>query len=271
MKKQFLELHKLSLELAVQPLAEKLRAYADFFLDTVYGPWVDGSDLNSLDDFNFDLQILDCVTYVEVVLALVKTKPHLELVDFVREFTEVLRHIHYLDGIPNFLSRNHFMCVDWMVNNSNLLTDVTAQVSENIQIAEALINKPNWFAKHRIKPAADAKLPAAVVSNLAYIDTMDFLHSYQDLQPQFPDCSIVNIVRPSWDLTAQIGTHLNISHLGLVFNDRPAKTLLFYHATSVSKKVVKTTFFEYMTNQKDSPTIRGFNVLQIKPGYYNAG
>ena len=112
------ELTERSQELADLPLEVRLQEFCHCFLNSKYGGWEDGTDLESMDDFNFRLDTLDCVTYVEVVLALAKTAPG-------SSFTELLKRIHYKNGIPNFISRNHFTSLDWIPNNSFLVEDIT--------------------------------------------------------------------------------------------------------------------------------------------------
>ncbi len=276
MKEQLIELQKICLDLAEHPLQQRLQQLCKHFLGTAYGPWQDGTSLESLDDFNYQLKVLDCVTFVEVVLALAKTRPISNLELFIGEFESILRSIHYASGTANFISRNHFMCCDWIPNNKFMVEDITTSLSPNYKNAVALIDKLAWVQHHpimsssEISPEQTAKLQP-ITSNIPYIESNEFLNSTQHFINLFPDYSIVNIVRPNWDLTGRIGTHLNISHLGFAFKDRMQNDIIFYHATSEKQIVVQETLPVYLRRFIDSPTIRGFDVLVISPGYHHGG
>ena len=269
------ELQTKSEELIDAPLEVRLQHFAHSFLNITYGQWKDGSDLESLDDFNYQLDVLDCVTYVELVLALAKTHPD-------GNFIDLLRRLHYMAGTPNYISRNHFFSLDWIPNNAPIITDITPDVAFQMQVATAVIDKINWLKV--TKNITD--IPMHLIHQLQpqevrtpYISTTDLLDNQSSYFHAFPEYSICCIVRPNWDLTKQIGTHLNISHLGFVFKDHVTQTLRFYHASGSSTdkncdlpfKVVTIDLCEYMAKYLDSPTIRGLNVLGISPGYFNAG
>jgi hypothetical protein len=268
MNAQLKMLHDLCSKLDANEIKSRLIALCDVFLGCKYGPWQDGTSLESLDDFKYQLDQLDCVTYTEVVLALAKTKPVADTHDFVGKFENTLAQLHYAGGITTFKARNHFMCLDWIPNNKHMVADITGVLTANTKTAAALIDKANWM---RHKKNYTLENAPAVETFVPYIETDYLLGNYSSLVKQFPEYCIVNIVRPNWDLTATIGTRLNISHLGLAFKNPQTDDIDFYHATSERMLVVKETLQVYMQRHKDSPTIRGINVLAISPGYSNAG
>ncbi len=83
----------------------------------------------------------------------------------------------------------------------------------------------------------------------------------------FPPVSVVEIVRPNWNIRDQIGTNLLVSHMGFVFQDKNAPNeqncLRFYHASSDKMQVVDVLFSEYLSQFVDSPTIKGVHVLKV--------
>jgi hypothetical protein len=272
-----LKVQNLCLQLKGQPLSLRLHTLAEFFLGTDYGPWSDGSSIESLDDFNYQLNLLDCVTFVEVALALAKTKPTDSFPEFSKSFEKLLALIHYANGVTNFASRNHFMCMDWIANNKFIVEDITLSLSANTKIASAEIDKAAWTKKHNLYKDINADLPPKIAdkfkpytSRLPYIETTEFLANTSKFKDNFPEYCIVNIVRPNWEMRDKIGTNLNISHLGFAFKDPKTKDLSFYHATSEKKRVVKESLEDYLVRYQDSPTIKGINVLVISPGFYNA-
>jgi len=82
-----------------------------------------------------------------------------------------------------------------------------------------------------------------------------------DVLNAIPHGSMINIVRPNWDLERYIGTNLNISHQGIaIWRDG---RLYYRNASSLKKKVVDYDFVETFQNYLTSSTIKGFDVLKI--------
>lgn len=277
MNEQLPILHELCLRIANLDSKERLQILAEFFLNNKYGPWANGSGLETLDDFNYNLSILDCVTYVEVVLALFKVEPTASYAAFVNAFENMLRHIHYVNGKPNFLSSNHFFCVDWIENNKYLVDDLTATLTKNFKVAETIIDKLTWFKRHDVNKDRPQNFTesiqqqlAPLVSRVPYIETQELLTEYPRFVSVFPEYSLVTLVRPNWDITERIGTHLNISHVGFAIKDQPNSQLKFFHSTIEKSKVVQETLESYMQRHQESATIRGVSVLAISPGFYHA-
>jgi hypothetical protein len=273
-------LHKLCLSLTDADFAQRLEVLAKEFLGVSYGAWRDGSSLESLDDFNYDLNLLDCVLYVEVVVTLAKIDPRVTLDQFVHAFENLLRKIHYLNGEPSYLARNHIHCVDWIQNNKFMFDDITCSLSSSYKVAETLIDKLSWLKRQKpcegvsAFPEHIAQAMPIQQSQVPYIASEEILTNYSHFVATFPEYSIVNIVRPNWDITERIGTHLNISHLGFAIKDRLSKDqsytqIKFYHATIEKNEVVQETLDVYLQRHLSSPTIRGINILAVSPGYWN--
>lgn len=278
MNNKLVDLQKLCLAIKGDEFAKRLETIAKFFIGVKYGPWQDGSSLESLDDFNYDLDTLDCVTYVEVVLALTKIYPVENFAQFKRNFLDMLQAIHYAKSVPKYLARNHIHCLDWIANNNSLFSDITTTICPTHKIASTTIDKLSWIKRQKVSLDLLLNFPAHIEqqlqpqeSHVPYIESTELLNNYAKYVANFPDCAIVNIVRPNWDLREKIGTHLNISHLGFAIKDQLNNNLKFFHATSEKLQVVQETLDIYMQRQLASPTIKGINVLAIKPEYCNAG
>lgn len=267
------KLHNHAMQLADAKSASRLLGLCEFFLGTKYGAWQHGTTIESLDDFNYDLTALDCVTYVEVVLALLKTKPSSDFDLFTQAFLRHLRHIHYANGIPNFLNSNHFTCIDWIVNNKYILEDMTSLLPCQTQVASTQIDKLTWFKRHKINANNLQDFPEHVKERLAiqesqvpYIETAVLLQEYAKFMDLLPEYCVLNLVRPNWNLVEKIGTHLNISHMGFAIKDSMNAQIKFYHATIESMSVVVENLDQYMQRHVKSPTIGGVNILAISPG-----
>lgn len=241
---------------------QKISSLCEYFLNADFGDLPNGSDLFSADDFSYQLDLFDCVTYVETILAFALCDASKSVSEFQKQFEENLKKIRYKDGYPSFINRNHFMSLDWLPNNSWMLQDITAKLIDNPEMATAQIDKSGWLKKHKNMShfvAPDISIKEATVP---YIKLTFVIDNYNQFCTMCPDFFIANIVRPNWDLVEQIGTHLNISHLGLAIKQADS-TLRFFHSSIIPKKAVSIDLKDYLIQYLDSPTIKGINLCQV--------
>lgn len=228
----------------------------------------------------YRVDAFDCETYVDTVLALA-------FANNLSSFNQYIRSIRYKNGHVSFIHRNHFTCLDWNQNNQKqklikdiTLSFVTKQGKPVAQTATALINKPAWYqhfstdiihtdttsktelAKRLIRlKRAGNQLPKTY-SKTPYIPLTALFNQHGQanlyLFDQIPNGAIIEIVRPNWDIEQQIGTRLNISHLG--FAIRKKGRLLFRAATSSNNQVMDVSLIDYLREAQKSPTIKGINV-----------
>lgn len=226
----------------------------------------------------------DCDTYVNTVLALA-------LASSVETFQQCLKHNRYSEGKIAYLKRNHFMSIDWNINNQRrgLLQDITLTFKDHnnkpvAQYAHALIDKSSWYAhktistirlqkddaaeqqKRLVELKAKAKNLQVTPSRIAYIPlTALFTNGKPNKQlfDQIPQGAIIEIIRPNWDLRKEIGTALNVSHLGFAIW---VNGQLFYReASSQLGAVVDVPLIDYLKEAQKSPTIKGINVQVMRP------
>lgn len=229
--------------------------------------------------------VFDCETFVDTVLAIA-------LADKLNTFQQCIRKIRYDGGNVNFIHRNHFTCLDWNTNNQNAgyIQDITNTVLDEKQhrvaiIANANIDKPAWYqhftvdnirihhadfnekSKQLITLKQEGQRLEKAIATTPYIPLrVLFNHEGQPnmtLFKQIPNASIIEIVRPNWDLTKEIGTHLNISHLGFVFWKK--NKLIFRQASSLYGRTIDVPLIEYLHSALNSPTIRGINLHKVAP------
>ena len=228
----------------------------------------------------------DCETFVDTVLALA-------LASDKSGFDQCIRQIRYRDGQVTFTNRNHFASLDWNKNNQRqgFVKDITEKfVNEKNQpvakMATALINKPAWYQHfdenrirvdgiseaEKIKRLEKLKIGGSklksVSSSIPYIpltalfDKAGKANEY--LFKQIPNAAIIEIVRPNWELSKQIGTNLNVSHLGFAIWSNG--TLMFREASSTEGQTIDVPLIDYLHNALKSPTIKGINVQIVVPG-----
>ena len=271
-------------------MAERLAFFSASFLGKPYllgalgeGPDArfDQSPLSRTDAF-------DCETFVDTVLALALSENQ-------NTFPLCLNKVRYLNGKVSFLTRNHFTALDWNQNNQRqgFLKDITNAIKDEnhhkvAKMAVAVIDKPSWYrhmSADRIKlfpsttnqqqqqtmrllelqnsghslPIVEEKIPYIPFTVLydKQGNPNNFLFS------QIPNASIIEIIRPNWEVKKQIGTNLNVSHLGFAFWVN--SELLFREASSTEGKVVDVSLIDYLKQARSSPTIKGINVQVIVP------
>ncbi|MFN9068599.1 MAG: N-acetylmuramoyl-L-alanine amidase-like domain-containing protein [Bdellovibrionales bacterium] len=232
-------------------MVKKLTLFLRRFIGLPYlqDPLGEGFGKDSDPLYRFDG--FDCTTFVETVLALSRST---DFQDFERRILE----IRYFHGIPEFTERNHFTDKDWIPNNvrKGILTDITNYLSSETAQAEAVIDKSAWFSRvHKIThstPPERAQLP--------YIKLVNLLNDAEILD-RIPSGSILNIIRPNWDLKESIGTNVNVSHQGFVIRKSDGE-LTFRHASLQYLKIVDEPLLSYLQRMRNVPTIKGINILK---------
>lgn len=229
--------------------------------------------------YRFDA--FDCTTFVETVMALTLSQDH-------ESFYKVLMQIRYKNGEISYTTRNHFPETDWLPNNARagFIRDITTEIAgeRNVDIARAIIDKRGWYEHMTAEKInvpnltqqereellrqlkTEGKPYATELSELPYIH----LHTLfdrkgspnQELFNKIPAGTIVNIVRPNWDVVDREGTHLNVSHQALLIKKNG--TLYIRHATTGNfNRVVDQPLVEYLHGLIDHPTIKGINLQAL--------
>ncbi len=263
-------------------MAERLEIVSGHFLGKPYRLGALGEGKNARYDQSplYRTDSFDCETFVDTVLAIA-------LSNNMTEFKQTLRKIRYQQGQIQFIKRNHFTDLDWNRNNQHqgYLKDITPRFKDSHHqkitlLATATINKPSWY--HHLTTAniklrhpnatqqeirllelqkQGSQLPVAE-STIPYIPlTRLFLpngHPNKSLFAQIPNAAIIEIIRPNWDLRDQIGTCLNVSHLGFVFWKN--KQLIFRQASTIYQRIVDVPLIDYLKQAQSSPTIKGINI-----------
>ena len=94
--------------------------------------WDSIACLETAYEFDYGFEALNCVTFVESILAaiLVVNNKISSILHWVEKFESNLKSIRYKIATNNvFLARNHFMSLDWIPSNNNILTDITTDLS----------------------------------------------------------------------------------------------------------------------------------------------
>jgi hypothetical protein len=205
-------------------LTKRIDYYSSYFLGTLYGSIdyqkpIEVDSLEKIEKYLFEPEFksvftkFDCVTFVETVLALALTRnENYTLNKFEDLFSKYLKSIRYVDSKDAYIYRNHFQSIDWNINNSWLVKDITDTFPINYYVAKCEINRLGWLfnnvslkkflidqdknnsnkeavklilQKYKVKfPTVKSELKYLSIKEL--IDNKDTIHSY------FPDVTIVN-------------------------------------------------------------------------------
>lgn len=216
----------------------------------INGPLGEGENGKVDKDPLFRTDAFDCLTYVETVVA-----EKISNSKDIKEIEKKLSKIRYKDGVVSFTNRNHFTSIDWLPNNNKIIKNITCETFDKCSETNTKINKQKWLDKnHNIK----TKMPEKY-SKVEYFQIKDL--NKENIK-NIPHESIILIVRPNWNLKKQIGTNLDISHLG--FAIKKDNEIIFRHASQKYKKVTEENLFEYLKQYENSKTIKGFSVIKIQ-------
>jgi hypothetical protein len=245
-------------------------------------PYGDGGPLGEGENARYDQDPLyrfdtfDCTTFVETTVSLALSRD-------VDEFEKKMDEIRYEDSQVDYLKRNHFPSLQWIPNNikNGILKEINHLIlpTSETKTAEAIINLPGWLKKIRI---TEIKVPSAsqtereslleelrsyasqyspVVARLNYLPISTLVAKPQVLK-LIPNGAIVSFVRPNWDLTDAIGTHMNVSHQGLIFQKKNV-TYLRHASSSSEKRVMEVPLYDYLKKFENHPTLKGIHLMQV--------
>lgn len=268
------------------PTKQRIKLISAYFLGKPYllGPLGEGPE--GLFDQNplYRTDAFDCVTYVSTVLAIANAKN-------IHDFEQKMKEINYANGHVSFIDRNHFMSVDWNPNNLNngLISEYTNKIvgtdGQPLTVtAVTTIDKPAWYQRlthNHIKLAKSLteqeqqqrleelkQLGKALPVQKSALDYLPLTAMFdQQGKPipfvfkQIPDSSIIEIVRPDWNIKDKVGTNMHVSHLGFAIKTKQG--LMFREASLLEKEVTDVLLADYLKKYLDSPTVKGISIWTI--------
>lgn len=255
----------------------RLDVFSRQFLGLPYGvggPLGEGEQGRYDQDPLYRFDTFDCTTFVETIVSLTLSKD-------VDQFEAQMDKIRYENGEVDYLKRNHFPSLQWIPFNvqNGLLKEINDEVLplKEQKVAEAVINLPGWLKKIKLE---EIKVPLAtmeqkqllleelraqhinfspVVARLNYLPISTLL-ARPALLKKIPNGTIVNFVRPNWDLTEAIGTHMNVSHQGFIFIKKEGVTLRHASTTGL---VREDLLLDYLKKFENHPTMKGIHLMQV--------
>lgn len=176
----------------------------------------------------------DCTTFVETALA--------------DGDIEKLTKIRYKDGKVGFVNRNHFIETDWLINNSDIVADVTPEYGD-VATRTVTIDKQNWM-HHVYNIDAEFEPQTVLLKYIPY----DNLRQIDVSEPL-----IVLFIAGNFEKRDIIGTDLAVRHMGFLL---PGGVLR--HASSQHGRVLDVDFYEYAMQRAKNKNNIGIMLVKIK-------
>lgn len=193
-------------------LPARLAALSSPFADTPYAESPLGEGAGHDTDPRLRWDAVDCVTFVETVLALAAV-PSLDAL------LPVLDDVRYGEGVPAYAARNHFVEAQWVPNNvrKGWIVDASRRIGgERTVRALKTIDTVRWNARRKVELAlAPAELPSGTFG----LDVVP-LAVVRERMDEIPSGTIAFIVRRDFY------THpTRVTHVGFVFGPPGGKVL----------------------------------------------
>jgi hypothetical protein len=262
---------------AFHPTETRIDFISQGFVGLPYGkggPLGEGPDGRYDQDPLYRFDTFDCTTFVETVISLALTHN-------VDAFETKMNEIRYENSNVDYLKRNHFPSLQWIPNNiqNGIFKEVNSLVLPQAErkIVESVINLAGWLKAIKLD---EIKTPYATLeerqSLLEELQSYANQYSTMDVQLEYlpistllkkpkvlsriPHGSVINFIRPNWDLNDSIGTHMNVSHQGFVIQKKSGTYLR--HA-STTGAVMENALIDYLKKFENHPTLKGIHLLQL--------
>jgi hypothetical protein len=265
----------------------KILAFSERFIGKPYnfslGEYLISWDQNKKSQELIDLSSFDCMSYIEIVLALVNmTDIPQNDEGFLEALSMQLKPIMFNSPEANFINRNHFFDSEWLKCNSHIIIGNAFSHLAYAQEKLVTLNKGGLlekqignYAEKYIEPKKQAEFKNKYLTKLqqlkpeksaiSYIKFADFLKYEAQLNEKLQGkIYIFAMVMDNPKLIEITNSDHNIAHVGLVFSK--GNKLYLRHATSIGPKtVVEVTLQEYALEKEKSNIFIGFTLFEINP------
>ena len=233
-------------------LSVRVNCISQRFLDIPYAldPLGEGPNATFDKDPLFRFDILDCMTFVEEVIALANS-------DNYEEFTSNLLSIRYYFGQISYLNRKHFVSADWLMGNRNFFMDVTNYLHPDPPKLTVEIDKKTWFKNKGIKcPKANEACFKEKVT-MSYVPTESFFDPL--LLEALPDVSIFILLR---DQKAATNIGVLVAHMGFFIRSENGD-IIVRHGTRKkdANRIIDEGIHEYLSRIDSTGKYSGMSIF----------
>jgi hypothetical protein len=217
---------------------------------------------------------LDCVTFVELVMALAISND-------LERFEKTLFLIRYQNSKISYETRNHFLEIDWLKNVENKKIGKLWKPKSELKIKQVtlsgFVDKSNWYLKRLtdIKPkvvsdeAAQTKLEEfASRTGKIKFKLKYFKRPKEGFNPNFYKsiplgAIIVFLYMPAQNLTEIVGSPYYVRHMGFVFQNPDLTILRSASAVYTNRKVIDESLSDYVETAAQDPNFLGVGIYTL--------
>ena len=219
---------------------------------------------------------LDCVTFVELVMALAMSND-------LESFEKSLFLIRYQNSKISYETRNHFLETDWLKNVENKkiakLWKPKVELKTKQVTLNGFVDKSNWYLKRLpdIKPkvlsdeAAQAKLEEfASRTGKIKFKLKYFKRPKDGFNPSFykaipSGAIIVFLYMPAQNLTEIVGSPYYVRHMGFIIQNPDLTILRSASAVYTNRKVIDENLPDYIETAALDPNFLGVGIYALTP------
>jgi len=204
----------------IKNINERINYFSDKLKGKIYflGPMGEGVSTGPSYKPRVNFDEMDCVTYMELALALAYSKNY-------NDFFDILQSIRYKSGIIDYNMRNHYLIADWTTNNKFNIIGGTETFEKEIN--KRVFFKDSTIANPKISISYLPKKEAII-----YADTVKFAKD-----------TIFGVAILS-ELPG-----LDAAHTGFVVNKKKGG-LMLRHASQLKGKVIEQPLSEFLKTTK---------------------
>jgi D-alanyl-D-alanine carboxypeptidase/D-alanyl-D-alanine-endopeptidase (penicillin-binding protein 4) len=212
---------------AINNLNERINYFSDKLKNKPYflGPMGEGRSIYPSHKPRVNFSEMDCITYIEQVLALAYSKNY-------DDFFNTLQRIRYKNGVIDYNMRNHFLIADWLLYNQLKVESENLELG-NFLLFEKEIDRKKFFNDSSVvNPKVSIPfLPKEKA--IIYADTVKFARD-----------TIFGVAILS-ELPG-----LDAAHTGFAVGSSKKKGLMLRHASQLKGKVIEQPLSEFLKATK---------------------
>ena len=233
-------------------LNQRIQRYSELGKGTPYLVFNLGEGAGSMidPDPTIDFARTDCMTFCEHTLALAISNDY-------EEMYNNLQKIRYKDGKIKYTSRNHYVMVDWLPNNSWLLEDITKKIGKDfVKKMTKEIDRPAFYKNNGVPETELKNAPQKKKVTIHYIPTQSILKIKDSLQGG----EIVSIIT--------IHPAVFSAHMGIIIRDN-WDNIIIRHASSSKQtsEVMDERLSDYVNKMSKSKTRVGMLFMRTREDY----
>ncbi len=183
----------------------------------------------------YSLSASDCLVFAEHTYAMALSSSW-------EEFFWTLQRIRYKDGVIGVASRNHYMEVDWNINNRWLLSDASAGASYTMRVDRAQF----LLSQHHVQ------------RDIPVQDTVEAFLPVEDALKEFSTLAEGDMVEV---VSVRKGQHM-VTHVGLVVLDAQGQRR-FLHSSAPEVREEPFEAFIARTQARANNGLAGFKFMRL--------